>query len=176
MTIYRSPIGDFQHFINNLENILSKIYNNSNDIILCGDFNINYHINSSFQQSLDSLITSYGLSSIVSFPTRIQKNSQTIIDNIFINTFKFNNFKVYPSINGLSDHDTQCLIIYDILIDRLYTNAPLNRKFNKFSSADFNNKLSYELWENVFNEKDVNTSFDNFLDTYLKLFNACFPL
>ena len=40
----------------------------------------------------------------------------------------------------------------------------------------FNNKLSYELWDNVFSEKDVNTSFNNFLDTYLKLFNSCFPL
>jgi len=176
MTIYRSPTGDFQYFINTLKKILSKIHNNSNDIILCGDFNINYHINSSLKLSLDSLITSYGLSSIVTFPTRIHKNSQTIIDNIFINTVKFINFSVYPSINGLSDHDAQCLIIYDIIMDKLYTNAPLHRKFDKLSSADFNNKLSYELWDNVFSEKDVNTSFNNFLDTYLKLFNSCFPL
>jgi hypothetical protein len=176
MTIYRSLTGDFQYFISTIEKILNKIHNNSNDIILCGDFNIDYHINSSFKQSLDSLITSYGLSSIVTFPTRIQKNSQTIIGNIFINTFKLNNFSIYSSINGLSDHDAQCLIIYNILIDKLYTNAPLNRNFDKHSSADFNNKLSYELWDNVFSEKDVNTSFNDFLDTYLKLFNSCFPL
>jgi len=164
MTIYRSPTGDFQYFINILEKILSRIENNSNDIILCGDFNINYHINSSFKHSLDSLITSHGLPSIVTFPTRIQKNSKTIIDNIFINTLKFNNFSVYPSINGLSDHDAQCLIIYDILKDKPYINAPLIRKFDKHSSADFNNKLSYKLWDNVFSEKGVNTSFNNFLD------------
>jgi len=72
MTIYRSPTGDFQYFIITIEKILNKIHNNSNDIILCGDFNIDYHINSSFKQSLDSLVTSYGLSSIVTFPTRIQ--------------------------------------------------------------------------------------------------------
>ena len=61
------------------------------------------------------------LSSIVNFPTRIQKNSQTIIDNIFINTLKFNNFSVYPFVNGLSDHDAQRLIIYDIITDKTYT-------------------------------------------------------
>ena len=176
VTIYRSPSGDFQYFINTLEKILSKIHNNSNDIILCGDFNINYYINSTFKQSLNSLVTSYGLSSIITFPTRIQKKSRTIIDNIFINTFKFNNFLVYPSINGLSDHYAQCLIIHDILKYKLNTNALFNRKFDKLSIADFNNKLSYEIWDNVLSENDVNTSFNNFLNTYLKLFNSCFPL
>jgi len=33
VTIYRSPSGDFQYFINTLEKILRKIHNNSNDII-----------------------------------------------------------------------------------------------------------------------------------------------
>jgi len=43
MTIYRSPSGDFQYFINTLEIILSKIQSDFNDTILCGDFNINYY-------------------------------------------------------------------------------------------------------------------------------------
>ena len=156
--------------------IFNKIHHNFNDIILCGDFNINYYINSTLKQSLDSLITSYGLSSIVNFPIRIQRNSRTIIDNIFISTFKFNNYSVYPNKNGLSDHDTQCLILQDILKYKLNANALFNRKFDKPSIADFKNKLSYELWDNVFSENDVNTSFNNFLNTYLKLFNSCFPL
>ena len=171
MTIYRSPTGDFQYFIDTFEKILNKIHFNFNDIIICGDFKINYYINSSFKQSLDSLLTLYGLSSIVTFPTRIQKNSQTIIDNIFIITLKFNNFSVYPCVNGVSDHDAQLLIIYDIITDKPYTIASFRRKFDKLSCANFNNKLSYELWDNVFSEKDVDTSFNNFLDTYLKLFN-----
>jgi exonuclease III len=175
VTIYRSPSGDFQYFINTFEKVLRKIHTNFNDVILCGDFNINYNINSNLKQSLDSLITSFGLSSIITFPTRIQKESRTIIDNIFINTSKFNNFSIYPSINGLSDHDAQCLTIHDILKYNLNTNAPFTRKFDKLSIADFNNKLSYEIWDNVFSENDVNTSFNNFLNTYLILFNSCFP-
>jgi endonuclease/exonuclease/phosphatase (EEP) superfamily protein YafD len=93
MTIYRSPTGDFQYFIDTLEQILDKIHHNFNDIIFCGDFNTNYYINSAFRQSLDSLLTSYGLVSIVTFPTRIQKDSQTIIDNIFLNTLQLINFQ-----------------------------------------------------------------------------------
>ena len=83
-TVYWSPTGDFIYFLNTLEKILNKIYNNSTDLILCGDFNVNYHINSSFMKSLDSLLTSYGISSVVSFSTRILKVSRTLIDNIFL--------------------------------------------------------------------------------------------
>jgi hypothetical protein len=125
---------------------------------------------------LDSLIASYGLSSIVTFPTRIQKKSHTIIYNVFINTIKFNTFSIYATINGLSNHETRCLIIHDILKYNLNTNSLFNRKIDKLSIADFNNKLSYELWDNVFNENDVNSSFNNFLSTYLRLFNSCFLL
>lgn len=175
MTIYRSPTGDFQYFIDTLEQILDNIHHNFNNIILCGDFNINYYINSAFKLSLNSLLASYGLVSIVTFPTRIQKNSQTIIDNIFLNTLQFNKYSVYPCINGLSDHDAQRLILYDIIIDKPYTTAFFKRKFDKLSCDNFNVKLSYECWDNVFSEHDVDTSFNNFLDTYLKLFNSCFP-
>ena len=65
--------------------------------------------------TLGSLLASYGLCSTVQFPSRIQNNSHSAIDNIFINTFKFSNFSLYPIINGLSDHDAQSIIMRKIL-------------------------------------------------------------
>jgi hypothetical protein len=41
LTIYRSPTGNFLHFLNNLESILTRIYANLSNI-LCGDINVNY--------------------------------------------------------------------------------------------------------------------------------------
>jgi len=40
--IYRSPTGNFEHFINQLEVILDSLYKVSTHLILCGDFNINH--------------------------------------------------------------------------------------------------------------------------------------
>ena len=40
--IYRSPTGNFVHFLHTLDSILNFIYNNTMEIIICGDFNINY--------------------------------------------------------------------------------------------------------------------------------------
>jgi hypothetical protein len=37
-------------------------------------------------------------------------------------------------------------------------------------------KLSYENWESVFNNSDINTSFNKFLNIFLRHFYAFFPL
>jgi hypothetical protein len=39
----------------------------------------------------------------------------------------------------------------------------------------FKDLLSYENWEDVFLEENVNIIFNNFLNTYLRIFNTCFP-
>jgi hypothetical protein len=113
---------------------------------------------------------------MVKFPTGIQNNSQSAIDNIFINTFKFSSFSVYPIINGLSDHDTQCTVIHNIFEQNSNSYFYFNQKIDKSSIRDFNTKLSYESWENIFGEDDVNTIFNNFLNTHLRIFYSSFPL
>jgi exonuclease III len=40
ITVYRSPTGNIAYFLDNLEAALKQVYNNTIDIILCGDFNI----------------------------------------------------------------------------------------------------------------------------------------
>jgi hypothetical protein len=115
ITIYRSPSRNFQYFIDNLEKILSMIYSSTIEIIICGDINMNSLLDSMHKQLLDSLLASYCLCSTVQFPTRIQNNSHSAIDNIFINTFKFGNFLLYPITNRLSHHDGRSIIMRNIL-------------------------------------------------------------
>ena len=106
--IYRSPTGNFNYFLQQLEYALDKLYKVSSDLILCGDFNINHLEENSRQYHLKSLFASFNLSDIVKFPTRISNNSITLIDNFYINTSRLH-FSIYPLINGLSDHDAQVL-------------------------------------------------------------------
>ena len=40
--IYRSPTGDFTHFLTQLELVLNEHHNLSNEFLLCGDFNMDY--------------------------------------------------------------------------------------------------------------------------------------
>ena len=36
--------------------------------------------------------------------------------------------------------------------------------------------LSFENWEKIFTGDDINSMFNIFLDTYLKVFQSCFPV
>ena len=82
---------------------------------------------------------------------------------------------MHPLINGLSDHDGQIITFLNIANSvprHIYT---ITRKMNRHSIKNFTLLLSYENWEDVFLEKDVNILFNNFLNTYLSIFYANFP-
>jgi hypothetical protein len=154
---------------------LIKIHKTSNELILCGDLNINYFNDNSRKDLLNSLLASFNLGSMVNFPTRISNNSCTLIDNIYINTYQ-SEFSVYPLINGLSDHDAQV-----ITLNNIFTSVPnqvffYTRNINNHSISQFVYMLSYENWEDVFCEANVNVIFNNFLNIFLRIFYACFPV
>jgi len=117
ITVYKSPTGNIAYFLNNLETALNQVYNNNTlDIILCGDFNTNYFNDNQNKQALNSLLTSFSLYSIIDFPTRIHNNLYTMIDNIFINKFKNENYLVSSLINHLSGHDAQVISLFNVIV------------------------------------------------------------
>ena len=176
--VYRSPTGDVTYFLSTLETALDQLYNNTANIILCGDFSINYLSDNKKKQKLNSLLTSYSLYSIVDFPTRTNNTTSIAIDNIFINKFKYENYEIYPLINGLSDHNAQILRLPNTSIPNYGNELHIYREINEFSLNEFQINLSHETRKNVFNnnDKDTNTTFNNFLDTFLKTFIASFPV
>lgn len=58
-----------------------------------------------------------------------------------------------------------------------HTNYKIIRQYNKNSIEEFKLRLSYEAWENIFNDESnyVDNLFNNFLDIYLQIFCHCFP-
>ena len=53
---------------------------------------------------------------------RVQNDSATAIDNIFIEVSQFENYTVTPIIKGMSDHDAQLL-----MISTDYSHVPLHK-------------------------------------------------
>jgi hypothetical protein len=45
---------------------------------------------------------------------------------------------------------------------------------NEFSILDLQINLSYELWDDMFTDNDVDTIFNNFLNTYVRIVSSCF--
>jgi hypothetical protein len=108
----------------------------------------------------------------VNFPTRIAKDSRTAIDNICIH--KTRNYTINPVINGLSDHDAQMMIIDSIMSSGQVCNLQYIRNYSSNNVIKFQEMLSYELWDDVFTNDNVNNIFNAFLNTYLKIFYSCF--
>ena len=139
-----------QFFKTQLEKILQKIYDPKINLFLCGDINVNYLKNNSRRSQLDALLMSYNLVSTVNFPTRIHNNSSSIIDNIFMDSSRFEKYTIFPLINGLSDHDAQVIIIS---VPQSQPHEHLTRyirKIKKHSMADCQFNLSYETWDSIF--------------------------
>ena len=127
------------------------------------------------KKQLDNLLHSFNLTSIITFPTRVQNNSITTIDNIYIDPSKFKEYSVVTILNGLSDHDAQLLTIRYKTFHDPGRNLLTIRKFDTYLIPEFINKLSNESWDNVFNKEDTNEMFNSFLNDYLRIFNSCFP-
>jgi hypothetical protein len=105
LTVYRSPLGNFNNFVVQLNSILCTLYNTKTDFILCCNFNIDY------LKDTDALLTTYNLTNIVMFPTRIIEQTSTAIDNTFLDTDKYDTYKIQPFHKGLSDHEAQLLML-----------------------------------------------------------------
>jgi hypothetical protein len=106
----------------------------------------------------------------VDFPTRMQRTSVSIIDNIFIDYSRRNNYSIFPCYNGLSDHDDQLITLYNTINSQPMSNSYVIRKINQTTLVEFNFKLRFEAWEGIFSCKDINVAFNIFLNQILRLF------
>ena len=143
---------------NQLESLLNINYNKSSNLIICGDFNINYLEENSRKHLLNSLLASFSLFSTVQFPTRIFNGSCTLVDNIYINMEK-HEIMIHPLLNGLSDHDGQIFTLEHVTIPVPRPTPTFTRKIDSISISNFSFLLSFENWDDVFIEYDVNIIF-----------------
>jgi mitochondrial fission protein ELM1 len=130
------------------------LYDNKSEFIICGDININYLENSDTRQQLDAFLSTFILIGMVNFSSRILKDSRTAIDNIYIH--KTRNYTINPVINGLSDHDAQMITMDSIMTSGQACNPQYIRNYSNFNINKFQEMLSYELWDDVFTNDNVN--------------------
>ena len=112
------------------------------------------------------------------FRTRTQNQSSTAIDTVFIDTYKFINYTLFPVYNGLSDRDAELLIIKDVILQLQNHCIHTVRNINKYSLEELKIRLSYESWDSIFgnnNNKDVDSLFSSFCNNYLRIVYSSFP-
>ena len=83
-------------------------------------------------------------------------------------------YTIKPCLNGLSDHDGQILTLLKLPIPHSNINYIYTRRTGNNTIADFQLQLSYEQWDDVFGNNNVNEIFNNFLNTYLRCYYSNF--
>ena len=128
------------------------------------------------KQNLESVMKTFNLTQVFTFPTRICNNKGTLINSIFLDNAEFQNLSVHSFDSGLSDHDAQILTLKNITFPlKKYTHTSKTRIMDDKSVADFQSHLREEAWDSVYNSEDVNEMFNNFHCILLRHFENSFP-
>lgn len=171
---YRSPSGDYDVFLDCLNRLLFKIVNVKCQIILGGDFNINFRNDSRQLRCLFNVMSTFNLVHCVYLPTRVQAFSETTIDNVFTNNIK-NISKVGIMDTVISDHRMMLVALPSSGVFRSKEYISF-RCFSDENILRLTNMLNGVSWESLFQFNDMNCAFDYFYVLFMECFNECFPV
>lgn len=171
MSVYR-PDTDIDAFFVKMEEILNKVDHEDYIILISGDFNIDIRKNTRHSAYLLSLLSSYGLFPSTREYTRITDQTKSCIDNIYTNIKDFTCQVLHTHI---SDHTAQ-KITFGIDVNPGVEYCTV-RNFSDENVVQFKNMLSQHNWNNLYlcNELSVTEQYQEFMNTFIPIFNACFP-
>ena len=90
-------------------------------------------------------------------PTRLSKNSRTLIDNISLNSIEFKTFSGNLA-SIISDHLPQLLILKDFYRKSIVTNSIVyERNYQLFNDNKFKNDLKSMTWEIIVSSQPVSS-------------------
>lgn len=168
---------NFQEFKSRLTSVFQMPAFKHNKIIIVGDINVDSFKNSPENRSLSNLMKSAGMKSLVSFPTRICKTTQTCIDHAYSNLPLNLVLCVEPKDFLISDHLS---IFVSVKIEKvLQCNAIIfKRLFSVNNINDF--KLSiqnYDWHTTIFcNMSCPGKIFNNIFDIVFNFYKIHFPV
>ena len=148
--VYKHPKHEFNDFMNNyITPLLDKLSNENKDIMLMGDFNINlinYNDDKNTGNFLDTMFSQSFLPYIKT-PTRITRNTKTLVDNIYYNK-PLNNIISGNLSSIISDHLIQFLIeplYFSEKSSKMINRQRCNKNFDKLKfKADLLNPLTVQ--------------------------------
>ena len=151
ISTYRSGLGNFETFLTRINQVLTHIMKHfpaDINIIICGDFNVQFAKNSQRAQEVVNTLKTFDLHPTIFHSTR---NNSTI-DNIFTNLKDF----IIEQISGnISDHEPQILKV--LLKDQVHqSKRRYHRVLTRSTKISLVNALKEEKWAEVYAAEDPN--------------------
>ncbi len=173
--VYRNPASNdewFDSFVCMLDKV--STYKNNVDLLLLGDFNIDMLKQHS---SWDSTLNLFGLTQLVSSPTRITETSSTLIDHIYTNNpHTISSTRV--SDLSVSDHNPiSCTKTLKLpkLKPKEHTFISF-RSFKHFNQASYFNDLANAPFESVYAYTDPDKALSLWYEIFYAVINKHAPI
>ena len=170
-TLYRPPDGsDFldAEFMSSFENVLEVADAEKKEVIITGDLNCNFSPGARCQgetKKLKSIRQSMNMTQVVNDPTRVTRESQTLIDIICTSQPQsITSVKVVKS--ALSDHDMTAFV-RKLNSLKFKPRTIKCRNYSKYCPTRFNEDLSSVSWDNLSECQDVDNAWLNFKTCFL---------
>ena len=174
--IYRPPITS-KYLHPEFETVFEDMINTSmcedKQTILVGDMNADY-LQQSKDRNIKRIISTNGLKQLIKKPTRVTKDSSTLID-IIATSHEQNILKTMTYANSISDHDLVGMIMKKN--NRKFKPRTIyTRNFAKYNEANYKENLRNLDWENVTQEPDINNAWDTFKSLLKSVIDKHAPL
>ena len=171
-----TPNEQINSFFEYYEQLLSEISIYNKDSYILTDSNIdllslNRNTNSS---RLVELSLSHGFLNLITKASRMNKNSYSLIDQIFTNSDS-KNFNSGVLLSDISDHFFTFSSISKKAKKKSLKTKKNVRLFTDIDIENFGNTLSNLSWNDVIESNEVEVSFNIFWDTFSTLFDLNFP-
>lgn len=181
LAVYRSPSGCLNVFLDKLVAFLDRASRLADDVILCGDLNINYLIQNRDRDMFLDVVRSFNLTVTTNLPTRIVINSDdttsaTAIDYMLHNIDSAN-WSCEIKNPNLADHLSLVLTVdygLDTSRDDMFTYRYRLTADNNIYQLRF--MLSSEEWLKVYSAAGIDEAFQSFVDTYMWYIDMACPL
>ena len=174
--IYRPPDSsnylnkEFNNFLNEM---LSKVNKISMETFLLGDINVNF-LTKSNNKEIKNIFVTHGLTQIVKSPTRVTKDTKTLIDVILTsNNSHVQCTKVIPL--SLSDHD--CVACVRKLNHRKEQFRTIEcRDYSKYNHTDVSLDVANFNWKPLYDTQNVNIAWNYMKEGLVSIANKHAPL
>ena len=175
--IYRPPNTDLKLFNDDINELLDTLERGHKYCYLMGDYNINllnYNKHAETTSFID-IMYAHSFLSLINRPTRVAKESATLIDNIFTNCYSnIDNTLQCLIYTDVSDHFP--IVHVDFGMKLLDTDPVMTRRNLCYKNRQrFHESISSIDWGALYNEGDTQTAFSLFHSTLLKHFHRNFP-
>lgn len=175
IVIYRPPQGHKTRFLEFIDTLLSSPLLHNTSYVIMGDININLAANDTPAVHFETLLSAFGCANHVCSPTRVTRDSATLLDICVTNSNPAETISGIVS-SDLSDHlPVFCFIPLLLKHQKQQKETFVRRNINSESKNLFFQLVKAVDWNDIYKIKDADEAYNGFLNALRHCYNTAFP-